>query len=108
MEIFKDPARFKVVAAGRRFGKSYLSAVTLLLEGMKEDNEYGMSLKSKQVWYIAPTYQQAKDIMWATLKDLGEPLIKKVHENTATITLINGRQIQLKGSDRLTHCVAPA
>lgn len=100
MEIFKDPARFKVVAAGRRFGKSYLSAVTLLLEGMKEENEYGMSLKSKQVWYIAPTYQQAKDIMWATLKDLGEPLIKKVHENTATITLINGRQIQLKGSDR--------
>jgi hypothetical protein len=29
MEVFQDSARFKVVAAGRRFGKTYLSAVTL-------------------------------------------------------------------------------
>ena len=98
--IFNNPARFKVVAAGRRFGKSYLSAITLLIEALKEENEFGYSLKNKEVWYIAPTFQQAKDIMWGLLKELGRDIIDKTLENTATIYLINGRKIQLKGSDR--------
>lgn len=100
IEIFEHPARFKVVAAGRRGGKSYLSAVTLLVEALKMENEAGFNLKGKDVWYIAPTFQQAKDIMWALLKDLGEDVIVSTHENTATATLVNGRRICLKGSDR--------
>jgi phage terminase large subunit-like protein len=55
---------------------------------------------SKDVFYIAPTFQQAKDIMWAMLKDLGKDLILQAYENTAVLTLINGRKIYLKGSDR--------
>ena len=100
MEVFKSPARFKVVAAGRRAGKSFLSAVTLLIEALKEENRFGVPLKGKEVWYVAPTYQQARDIIWGLLKDLGEPVIQQVHENTSTMTLINGRTIKLKGSDR--------
>lgn len=100
MEIFNSPARFKVVAAGRRFGKSYLSAVTLLIEALKTENEYGYNLIGKEVWYIAPTFQQAKDIMWSLLKNIGKDVIEATIENTGTIRLINGRKIQLKGSDR--------
>lgn len=100
IEIFTHPARFKVVAAGRRGGKSYLSAVTLLTEGLKMENDAGLNLKNKDVWYVAPTFQQAKDIMWALLKDLGSDVIVSTHENTATATLVNGRRICLKGSDR--------
>lgn len=100
LEIFTSSARFKVVAAGRRGGKSYLSAVTLLIEGLKDINEAGFNLKNKDVWYVAPTFQQAKDIMWALLKDLGKEVIVSTHENTATATLVNGRRICLKGSDR--------
>ena len=99
-EVFLSDARFKVVSAGRRSGKSYLSAVTLLIEAMKSENRFGIELKGKEVWYVAPTFPQAKDIMWGMLKDLGEPIIKSTHENTATLTLINGRTIKLKGSDR--------
>ena len=33
-EVFKDATRFKVVAAGRRCGKSRMAAVTLLIEGL--------------------------------------------------------------------------
>lgn len=100
LEIFSDPAQYKVVAAGRRFGKSYLSAVTLLIEGLKDFNDKGYDLKNKDVWYIAPTFQQAKDILWNLLKDLGKDVIESTVENTATIRLVNGRQIKLKGSDR--------
>jgi phage terminase large subunit-like protein len=100
MEVFQSEARFKVVAAGRRAGKSYLSAVILLIEALKDKNRFGVTLKGKEVWYVAPTYQQARDIIWGLLKDLGEEVIEKCHENTSQITLINGRTIKLKGSDR--------
>jgi phage terminase large subunit-like protein len=92
LQIFKSDARFKIVVAGRRFGKSYLSAWLLLINAIQS--------KSKDVFYIAPTFQQAKDIMWAMLKDLGQDLIVQAYENTAVLTLINGRKIYLKGSDR--------
>lgn len=91
-EVFNDNHRFKVVAAGRRFGKSRLAAWTLIIEALKS--------KDKDVFYVAPTFQQAKDILWGVLKELGHEVIKSVHENTAVITLINGRKIYLKGSDR--------
>jgi hypothetical protein len=55
-EIFHCKTRFRVVAAGRRFGKSRLAAWLLLIEALKST--------SKDVFYVAPTYQQAKDIMW--------------------------------------------
>ena len=91
-EVFNDEHRFKVVAAGRRFGKSRLAAWTLIIEALKS--------KEKDVFYVAPTFQQAKDIMWTVLKELGHEVIKTVHENTAVITLVNDRKIYLKGSDR--------
>ena len=55
---------------------------------------------SKDVFYVAPTFQQAKDILWSILKTIGKDVIKAAHENTATLTLINDRKIYLKGSDR--------
>tara|TARA_R100000951_G_scaffold177_5_gene816 strand:- start:2302 stop:3513 length:1212 start_codon:yes stop_codon:yes gene_type:complete len=92
MEIFKSPARFKIAACGRRFGKSHLAAWTLLIKGLQSE--------SKDIFYVAPTFQQAKDILWNVLKDIGKDVIKSTHENTATITLVNDRKIYLKGSDR--------
>ena len=104
-EVFISDARFKVCAAGRRAGKSYLSAVALIIEVLKEKNRFGIDLHGKEVWYVAPTYQQARDIIWNVLKDLGgwgtpDSVIKTIHENTSTMTFINGRTIKLKGSDR--------
>ena len=92
LSIFNSDARFKVVSAGRRFGKSRLAAWILLIEALQSEE--------KDVFYVGPTFQQAKDIMWEMLKDLGRDLIAAAHENTAVLTLINGRKIFLKGSDR--------
>jgi len=100
LEVFKSKKRFKVVAAGRRFGKTYLAAVVLLIAGLKNTDEEGRDITDKEVWYVAPTFNQAKDIIWNLLKDMGKDVIKDTVENTATIRLINGRTIKLKGSDR--------
>ena len=99
-EIFKSPKRFKVVGAGRRFGKSYLARVKLIVEALKSKNEYGYDLTDKACYYIAPTFNQAKDIMWQSLKQMAAPITKKIRENECILTLSNDRQIHLKGSDR--------
>lgn len=100
MQIFTCDRRFIVCAAGRRFGKSHVSAVKLLTEGLKERNEHGYDLMNKDVFYVAPTFPQGKDIMWRLLKSLGAEVITSTVENTGVITLINGRRIHIKGSDR--------
>jgi|TARA_R110002020_G_scaffold132967_2_gene296786 phage terminase large subunit-like protein len=92
MQIFKSDKRFKVASCGRRFGKSYLAAWVLIIKALQSED--------KDVFYVAPTFQQAKDILWSILKDVGQDVIKSTHENTATITLVNDRKIYLKGSDR--------
>lgn len=99
-EVFLSDARFRVVAAGRRGGKTYLSAIELLINGLKTKNEHGIDLQTKEVWYIAPTFQQGKDVMWNLLKEVGQDVIESIYENVATAKLINGRRIQIKGADR--------
>lgn len=91
-EVFKDSARFKVVAAGRRCGKSRLSAVTLLIEALN-------CPEGSSVMYVAPTLGQARSIIWDLLHDLGRPVIKSSHVNNLEITLINGRKILVRGAD---------
>lgn len=104
LEIFESETRFKVVAAGRRFGKSFLAAVTLLAEASKNskirsDGVY-VDLTLEEVYYVGPTFDQSKKIMWPVLMELGKELISHKHEQTGTLTLINGRRISIKGSDR--------
>jgi len=90
--VFKDKTRFKVVAAGRRCGKSRLSAVSLLIEALNCPD-------GSSVMYIAPTLGQARTIIWDMLHELGRPVIKSSHVNNLEITLVNGRKILVRGAD---------
>ncbi|MGH9992847.1 MAG: terminase large subunit domain-containing protein [Nitrososphaera sp.] len=100
MQVFECKKRFKSLRTGRRFGKTHLAAVTLLVEGLKSKNDFGYDLAGKGVFYIAPTKDQARDVMWGLLRRLGQGVIESAHENTMVARLVNGRIIHLKGSDR--------
>lgn len=91
-EVWNSQTRFKVVAAGRRTGKSRLAAWLLIVNGLQTDRGH--------VFYVAPTQGQARDIMWQTLLELGHPVISGSHINNLQIKLINGATISLKGADR--------
>ena len=91
-EVFESKTRFKVIAAGRRTGKSRLAAWMLII--------YALQAKRGHVFYVAPTQGQARDIMWQTLLELAHPIVKSSHINNLQITLINGATISLKGADR--------
>ena len=90
--VHQDPSRFKVVAAGRRTGKSHLAAVALI--------QAAMDGKNGKVFYVAPTYGMARDIMWDTLWNLAGEIIIGSNVNNLTITLAGNNIIYLKGADR--------
>ena len=91
-EVFNDPTRFKVVAAGRRTGKSRLAIWTLLINALQATKGH--------VFYVAPTQGQARDILWNDLLELGQDVITSSHINNLQVKLINGATISLKGADR--------
>lgn len=84
--------RFRTVIAGRRFGKTHLAIRELCKFARHPDQE---------VWYVAPTYRQAKMITWKKLKKKLIDLrwIKKVNETELSLQLKNGSTISLKGAD---------
>jgi hypothetical protein len=90
--IANSNTRFRVVVAGRRFGKTHLSIRELA---------YHARLPDKEVWYVAPTYKMARQIVWRKLKNKLQDLnwIAKTNETELTISLINGSTISLKGAD---------
>ena len=90
--VWNDPTRFKVVAAGRRTGKSRLAAYLLIVNALQAERG--------QVFYVAPTQGQARDIMWQTILEVGHGVIASSHVNNLQFKLINGSIISLKGADR--------
>ena len=91
-EVMEDPSRFKIVAAGRRTGKSHLAAISLILSALDG--------KDGKVFYVAPTQGQARDVIWHTIFDIAHDIIERSHINNLEITLSGGNTIYLKGADR--------
>ena len=90
-EILNDPARYKIVSSGRRFGKSYFSVLFLLNKPL-EANE--------RRWIVFPTYRQAKMVSWNLLKSIFANKQATINETELSITLDNGAKIELKGADK--------
>ena len=91
-KVWADSTRFKIVAAGRRTGKSRLAAWMLIVNALQADKGH--------VFYVAPTQGQARDIMWQTLLELAHPVVTSSHINNLQIKLVNGATISLKGADK--------
>lgn len=90
--VFANPARFRVVVAGRRWGKTQLARVELVSRALRRKGRY---------WYVAPTRVDAKDIFWADLKDCLDPswLAKPASETELKVDLRNGSEIRLHGAE---------
>ena len=90
--VGNSEARFRVLIGGRRFGKTFL-AIRELAKFARFPN--------KEILYIAPSYRQAKSIVWKELKQRLSNLkwIKKVNESELCITLVNNSTITLRSAE---------
>jgi hypothetical protein len=91
-QVFGCPKRFRVLVAGRRFGKTYLALVELCQAAWGP---------GRLAWYVAPTYKQAKRIAWKPLKAMTRAYwAKRPNETDLSIQLITGGTIALRGADQ--------
>ncbi len=94
--LWHSKARFRVVPAGRRSGKTELLKRFLVDQALRET-------RYADAWFVAaaPTLQQARRIYWRDLKALVPPSLRacKPRESELTITLVNGAEITVLGMD---------
>lgn len=79
-QIASDAHRFRVVNCGRRFGKT-----TLAIDQIKACAAY----RESRIAYIAPTFQQARDIAWEELKKDCRQAAISINESRLEIRLAN-------------------
>ena len=91
-EVYESNARFKMLCSGRRFGKTHLALVQLIVWSAQKAGSLN--------WYVAPTYKSAKQIAWRQLKAMVPiELFAAKNEVDLSIELTNGSRIELKGGD---------
>jgi hypothetical protein len=91
--VWQSPARFKVVAAGRRFGKTQMALVQLL---------HGCLSKPGLYRYVAPTAVLARKTLWRRkLKRALHPswLSKKPNETNMEVWFRNGSILEVMGAE---------
>jgi hypothetical protein len=89
--VFECRKRFRVLVAGRRFGKTYLAMVELIRAAWAP---------GRLVWYVGPTNKQSKMILWKSLKKMTkEYWSSKPNETDLRIELVTGGTICLRGAD---------
>ncbi len=92
-EILASSKRFQVVCAGRRFGKSWLAGARML--------EKAVNKPGAVIWYVAPTRDLAKKIMWDgwLRKNIPDPYVARKNKLEMTIEFVNGSIIYVLSSD---------
>lgn len=93
-EIWNSDARFKVIAAGRRFGKTLLAVAWLLVIATASQHAI--------VWWVAPTNAQARMAM-RTVARVIPKRHREVNLTLMEITLSNGATIAFKSGERIDN-----
>jgi hypothetical protein len=91
-KVYRSRARYRVVVAGRRWGKTEL-------EKADATCEFGTPGK---VWYVAPTYDMGREIFWEPLRAIIPRawLIKEPNDSRMDMHTIWGCQFSVKSADR--------
>jgi len=92
--VFNDPARFKIAACGRRWGKTRGALLWL--------TDKSLERKKSLSWWVAPVYSQSK-IAFRYLKSLFPELIKYKNDSELYIEFLNGSVIEFKSGDKPDH-----
>ena len=89
MEVWENPARFKVMACGRRWGKSRLGSLLCI----------AVASKGGRAWWVGPTYPVAS-VGWRMIRRIAVQIPGcDVRESERMVTLPTGGTVQVKSAD---------
>lgn len=91
---FRRLARFSVLVIHRRAGKTVMAVMKLIDAALRNTRE------APRYAYLAPQYNQAKDVAWSYLKTYaGKIPGTKINESETFVELPNGSRIRIYGAD---------
>ena len=90
-QVFESEARFKVIAAGRRFGKTLLAAAKAI--------EVAASKPDAVVWWVSPSHDQSRMALRMVAKAIPQRH-REVNKTLSEIYLSNGGRIAFKSGER--------
>ena len=103
LNFHRRKTRYGVIVAHRRAGKTVACILDLIMRAQKSN------LDNAKYSYIAPQYNQAKDIAWEYVKQYTIPMLNLeakenipkglINESELKVTLPNGASIRLYGAD---------
>lgn len=101
-EYWISDARFNIVPAGRRSGKTEIAKRKIVKRAFAHPREGGSKFSDPRYFCAAPTRDQAKRIFWDDLKRMVPPHLraKKPSETSLTIYTITGAEIHVLGMDK--------
>ena len=86
--------RFRIVAAGRRWGKSVMAAHEALARALEENGA--------TVWWVSPSYDQSNDFGFSKIKPLVSPDVLADEKRTKprALEFHNGSRISFRSAER--------
>ena len=88
LEVHQSPARFKVLGAGRRWGKTRLGVNECL----------DVAAHGGRAWWIAPSYK-VSEVGWRAIRRMGAAMGAAISKADRTVTLHTGGQIGVRSAD---------
>jgi len=88
-EVHNDMARFKVLAAGRRWGKTRLGVNECL----------DVAAGAGRAWWVAPSYKMS-EVGWRPLQRIGNQVGAEVRIVDRKVTMPNGGWVQVRSADK--------
>ena len=91
--------RFAKIVAHRRFGKT-VGCINDMVRAALTSSCLGREAAPPRFSYIAPTYTQAKDVVWGYLKYYSSPIPGlKISESELSVEYPNSARVRLYGAD---------
>lgn len=87
-KVHTDPARFKVLAAGRRWGKTRL--------GVNEC--FDCATKGGRAWWVAPSYKMS-EVGWRPIRRMAAQVGAEINLSDRRVTLPAGGEISVRSAD---------
>jgi predicted phage terminase large subunit-like protein len=97
--VLADAARFKVLAAGRRWGKSIGVGIVAALDGHGPGRCFRGALNGGQVWWVVPEYPLTGRSRWRQLKRATRHVWVDKNEVERRVEFPGGGSITLKSAD---------
>lgn len=92
LKLHQSSARFRVMACGRRFGKTLAATNELAKNALEHNNTLN--------WWVAPTYRQT-EIAFELLADALKPVMAKPpNKSKMRLDLINGSVLECRSAER--------